>query len=355
MSTTTEIKQAPATSAVQQSDNVAHALSGAGGGLLSMALTYPLITLSTRAQVESKKADTNVLLAARRIFAREGLRGLYAGLESALFGITVTNFVYYYWYEWTRAFFTKAAEKAGRVGGKLTALESMAAGAVAGSLTVLMTNPIWVVNTRMTARKSESDEVLGAPGQKKAAPSTFATLRSIIKEEGVTRLFAGVLPALVLVINPILQYTIFEQLKQVLEKRRKVTPTDSFYLGALGKLAATSITYPYITVKSRAHVATNQKEGMFSSFNRILKEEGWSGLYGGMYCVVVDKLFANVIRRHWTKGHPERAHCRSPLRTEGCPLRRYHQGQKDNCCQEGLSIDQSHQSREVIEGNGMIL
>jgi adenine nucleotide transporter 17 len=55
-----------------------------------------LITLSTRAQVESKKADTNTLQAIKRIVDREGLAGLYAGLESALFGITVTNFVYYY-------------------------------------------------------------------------------------------------------------------------------------------------------------------------------------------------------------------------------------------------------------------
>jgi adenine nucleotide transporter 17 len=31
---------APTTAAAQQSDNVAHALSGAGGGILSMALTY---------------------------------------------------------------------------------------------------------------------------------------------------------------------------------------------------------------------------------------------------------------------------------------------------------------------------
>jgi adenine nucleotide transporter 17 len=55
-----------------------------------------LITLSTRAQVESKKSDTNTLQAIKRIVDREGLAGLYAGLESALFGITVTNFVYYY-------------------------------------------------------------------------------------------------------------------------------------------------------------------------------------------------------------------------------------------------------------------
>jgi len=271
-------RNAPISTAAQQSDNVAHALAGAGGGLFSMALTYPLITLSTRAQVESKRAQTGTLAAAKRIVAREGIPGLYAGLDSALFGISVTNFVYYYWYEWTRASFEKAALKSGRLSQKLTTVESMIAGALAGSATVLITNPIWVVNTRMTARKNE----VGDEQQKK--PSTIGTFLTIIREEGFARLFAGVMPALVLVINPILQYTIFEKLKQMLEKKRRVTPTDSFYLGAIGKLLATSITYPYITVKSRMHVAGKDgpKEDMISSFRRILREEGWSGLYGGI-------------------------------------------------------------------------
>lgn len=106
------------------------------------------------------------------------------------------------------------------------------------------------------------------------------------------RLFAGVVPALVLVINPILQYTFFEQLKNVLEKRRRVTPTDSFYLGAMGKLLATSITYPYITVKSRMHVAGKDgpKEDMMTSFRRIIKEEGWAGLYGGRSALLGSRL-----------------------------------------------------------------
>ncbi len=159
----------------------------------------------------------------------------------------------------------------------------MIAGAIAGSATVMLTNPIWVVNTRMTARKSESDEQV-LPGAKPTkAPSTIGTLLSIIRIEGPARLFAGVMPALVLVINPILQYTVFEQLKNMLEKKRRVTPTDAFYLGALGKLMATSITYPYITVKSRMHVADKDrpKENMFTSFRRIIKEDGWAGLYGG--------------------------------------------------------------------------
>jgi len=250
-----------------------------------MALTYPLITLSTRAQVESKRAQSTTYDAVRRIVQREGITGLYAGLDSALFGISVTNFVYYYWYEWSRAAFERAALKAGRASSKLTTVESMLAGALAGSATVLITNPIWVVNTRMTARKSESDDE-GLPGNTKPSkkPSTIATLLALFREEGVSSLFAGVIPALVLVINPILQYTIFEQFKNALEKRRRVTPRDAFFLGALGKLAATSITYPYITVKSRMHVASKggPNENMIQSLKRIVREEGWSGLYKGI-------------------------------------------------------------------------
>jgi solute carrier family 25 (peroxisomal adenine nucleotide transporter), member 17 len=278
----------PATSAAQQSDNIAHALAGAGGGLLAMTLTYPLITLSTRAQVESKRADTSTLAAVRHIIKREGLSGLYAGLDSALFGISVTNFVYYYWYEWTRAFFERAAITAGRASKKLTTVESMIAGAIAGSATVLLTNPIWVVNTRMTARKSESGENELPGGEKRLAKkaSTIGTLMSLLRDEGPSSLFAGVLPALVLVINPILQYTIYEQLKNFLEKRKRVGPRDAFYLGAIGKLLATSITYPYITVKSRAHVATKNdpKVGMWKSLNNIIENEGYSGLYKGNFC-----------------------------------------------------------------------
>ena len=224
----------------------------------------------------------------QKIVAREGVSGLYSGMSSALFGISVTNFVYYYWYEWTRAFFEAAAVKAGRASKKLTTVESMIAGAIAGSATVILTNPIWVVNTRMTTRKTtdeEKGETLpgGAPPAKQAKPSTIATLLSLLKTEGPQALFAGVVPALVLVINPILQYTLFEQMKNAVEKKRRVTPTVAFFLGALGKLFATSVTYPYITVKSQMHVAKagEKKEGVTEAIRRVVKEEGYAGLYKG--------------------------------------------------------------------------
>lgn len=269
---------------IPQNDNVAHALAGAGGGILSMILTYPLITLSTRAQVESKKAESKFISAVQKIVAREGVSGLYSGINSALFGISITNFVYYYWYEWTRSFFEKAAIKAGRANKKLTTAESMIAGAIAGSATVILTNPIWVVNTRITTRKQdkEGDIEAGEEAKPAKAPSTIGTLMALLKNEGPQALFAGVIPALVLVINPILQYTLFEQMKNRVEKKRSVTPGIAFLLGALGKLFATTVTYPYITVKSQMHVQTDRKEGMFKALSRVVREEGYAGLYKGI-------------------------------------------------------------------------
>lgn len=56
-------------------------------------------------------------------------------------------------------------------------------------------------------------------------------------------------------------------------------------LGAVGKLCATGITYPYITIKSRMHVAADkesQQENMLKSLRKVVREEGWGGLYKGM-------------------------------------------------------------------------
>jgi len=125
----------------------------------------------------------------------------------------------------------------------LTTPESMLAGLIAGSATVIFTNPIWVVNTRETARKDSVDDKerdlrdLSATEAAKQvahrAPGFLKILTDIIKSEGISALWSGVIPALVLVINPIIQYTVFEQLKTIIERRKRsrVTPNDAFLLG----------------------------------------------------------------------------------------------------------------------------
>ena len=58
--------------------------------------------------------------------------------------------------------------------------------------------------------------------------------------------FKGLIPALVLVINPVIQFTVFERLKASMEKKMTLNGLHFFILGAISKLIATGLTYPYM-------------------------------------------------------------------------------------------------------------
>jgi solute carrier family 25 (peroxisomal adenine nucleotide transporter), member 17 len=87
--------------------------------------------------------------------------------------------------------------------------------------------------------------------------SILQTVRHILATDGPLGFMRGIGPALVLVINPVIQYTVFEQLKNVLVTRRTtalraaggvaaaaavLTDLDFFFLGALSKFSEDSRT-----------------------------------------------------------------------------------------------------------------
>lgn len=261
-----------------------------------MIVTYPLVTLSTLAQTTKRKKEDDAkkalsFKAAEQILKEKGLFGLYSGLESALYGITLSNFIYYYFYEFTSNVFLRANTKSKRRG--LSTIQSIVTGAIAGAITVIGTNPFWVANTRMMTLAKEGEST---------SQSTVKTILHIIETDGVGTLFAGVFPALVLVVNPIIQYTIFEQFKNVIIAANGVqafTAMKAFFLGALGKLVATTLTYPYITLKSRMHVKKKLSSesdtphddlSMYQEIRKIVTEEGFEGLYRGLGI----KLFQSI-------------------------------------------------------------
>lgn len=89
----------------------------------------------------------------------------------------------------------------------------------------------------MTVRKKEEGE---------KEQNALEMGAAILKKEGLAGLYSGVGAALVLVINPIIQYTVFEQIKNKVAKFRTLGNFDFFLLGALSKLVATGLTYPYM-------------------------------------------------------------------------------------------------------------
>ncbi|KAL7004104.1 hypothetical protein EMMF5_006327, partial [Cystobasidiomycetes sp. EMM_F5] len=253
-----------------------HALAGSLAGVFATSITYPLIAISTRAQVEKRASgfSESTLQAARRIIAQEGALALFDGLSTNLVGIAVTNGIFYMTFEEARTLILRF-KHAGKSSKALTTLESIIASSLAGCITSIMTNGIWVVSTSMTVPASQTDAREEGELETRHDPNTgkktvvkklgfLQTVEKIYNQGGVLAFFRGLGPALILVINPVrptltltkvIAYTAFEQIKNVLLARRKagkqavLTSLENFILGAFTKLLATGSTYPYLTVK----------------------------------------------------------------------------------------------------------
>ncbi|KAL4081827.1 mitochondrial carrier domain-containing protein [Scleroderma yunnanense] len=286
------------------SDSAIHSLAGAAGGVIAMTATYPLVVLSTRAAVETNNDSETVWQKVLDIIKREGPLAFYSGLSPSLVGIAVTNGVYYYFYERSRAIILNS-----RAGPKvMSTLESTLAGLIAGSTTSIISNPIWVVQTSQAVRSSEPSDGSTPTGQVKKL-GVIETIRNILSKDGVAGFWRGIGPALVLVINPVIQYTAFEQLKNILVKSRTaklrarglskavaaLSDWDYFFLGALSKLIATGVTYPYIVVKSRLQAGQSQYRSSLHGLLTILKQEGIQGLYKGIGSKLVQSVLTAAI------------------------------------------------------------
>ncbi|KAG8903359.1 hypothetical protein FRC00_000112, partial [Tulasnella sp. 408] len=181
----------------------------------------PLIFLSTRAAVDKNKDKKSVKQAVLEVLENEGITGLYSGLSSSLLGIAVTNFVYYGFYEKSKSVVLRS-----RPGKGLTTLESILVGMIAGSATSIISNPIWVIQTTQAVRTMEptSSETAtrdsSVPAQKPRKLGFVQTINHILENEGFLAFWRGIGPALALVVNPVIQYTVFEQLKNRLLARR---------------------------------------------------------------------------------------------------------------------------------------
>ena len=165
----------------------------------------------------------------------------------------------------------------------LTFVESTTIGFIAGSITATVTNPIWTANTRLITESKTS-------GVNK---TLVGIIKEIIEEDGFKALFKGLKPALILVLNPVIQYSIFEQMKNAIyDSRDDITPKMSFVLGALSKIVATVLTYPTITIKTQSHLQKDQS--MWNMIEKIVKEDGFLGLFKGLKPKIIQSVLTSA-------------------------------------------------------------
>jgi adenine nucleotide transporter 17 len=270
-------------------ESLGHAVAGASGAVVAITAFFPLDAIRTRQQAaagrqsaEERQLSTGTWDALRRVVREEGWTSLYRGLGAVQTTMGISYFVYFFAYEGLKQAVSRTASGAMASGPGLSPLANVAVAWAAGSANVLLTTPMWVVNTRMKVQgrtlgpRVRPEPKRGATGARPGVPAKAAEedvaktrpyrnildgLLRILREEGPRALWAGTLPSLVLVCNPSIQFLVYEQLKWILlaSARRTGRTTlgafEIFLAGALAKTAATLLTYPLQVAQTRLRSA----------------------------------------------------------------------------------------------------
>ncbi|KAK9827375.1 hypothetical protein WJX81_003723 [Elliptochloris bilobata] len=277
------------------------------------------MTVTTLQATRSKQADVdpNGALAHKRkagtltdiaeVIQESGWRGLFNGLQPSLVGTAVSQGVYFYLYSVLRQLAIARHQRRTRTSSQDMGIgPSLLVALLAGCGNVLLTNPIWSVATRMQAHRKRGDtDDAGLP------PGVLTVCREIYQEGGVQAFWKGVLPSLVMVSNPSVNYMFFEYLTARLAdwrraesatgKAPRASPGDVFFLSAAAKLGATVLTYPILMVKTRLQsegkhtTADRRYNGSVDAVTRIWQTEGLPGFYKGMRTKIVQSILAAAL------------------------------------------------------------
>jgi len=228
---------------------------------------------------------------------------------------------------------------------KLGAMEHFSASCLAGACMVFLTNPIWLIKTRLQLQNNRLQSQLSLSSQSNPIPSQ-TTLKSgisqcannsknhasnakvkpayrglihaactIIKEEGFFALYKGSIPALMLVSHGGIQFVSYEFLKSRFAPNRKnINNTNKtkakgtiserlkdslgyLVMGATSKFIASTTTYPLQVIKARLQqrsqvvemsettgeiiVTIREYRGVSDCVARIWKCEGVTGFFKG--------------------------------------------------------------------------
>jgi len=179
-------------------------------------------------------------------------------VPSLLLGLTcecAKEYAYFFFYSLVRTSYSKrlaARRPAGSPAVPLSTVAELALGAIAGILAQIFTIPVSVIATRQQLGVPQNkNKGKGKDGEENEENdgSFVAIAREIVREEGVTGLWLGLKPGLVLTVNPAITYGVFERIKgAVLDARERVGNTGtslgpglSFALGATSKSLATVV------------------------------------------------------------------------------------------------------------------
>ncbi|KAI1438518.1 mitochondrial folate carrier protein [Xylaria sp. CBS 124048] len=272
-------------------------IAGLTAGSVATLVVHPLDIVKTRMQIHRSNATSSQNLTTFSVFrgltrTSHPVAALYRGLTPNLLGNASS---------WASFFFFKARTEHAILAVKgrsaaLTPQDYFVSSAVAGVFTQVLTNPVWVLKTRMLS----SDR--GAAG---AYQGVWAGAAQLLRTEGWRGFYRGLGISLFGVSHGAVQFAVYDPLKQIYARqrhRRKGTgktesPGDdrgtqpmmtneaTLVISSVSKLVAGVTTYPYQVIRSRLQNYDAEErfgKGIRGVVKRTWREEGWRGFYRGV-------------------------------------------------------------------------
>ncbi|XP_029179369.2 peroxisomal membrane protein PMP34-like isoform X2 [Acropora millepora] len=227
--------------------NFVHALAGAVGSVTAMTVFYPLDTARTRLQVDDKRKAKSTAYVLLDIIHEEGLQSLYRGLLPVLCSLYCSNFLYFYTFNGLKTVFVGKGKRS-------SSLQDLLFGYVAGIVNVLLTTPLWVVNTRLKLQGATFRSKDLQDNKTKKYNGIIDGLQKVSREEGMGALWSGTGPSLILAGNPAVQFMVYEATKKFLMS----------------------------DTKESGHKTPSGKADFLSQMTRLVREQGPMGMYKGL-------------------------------------------------------------------------
>ncbi|CAB9499707.1 dinucleotide transporter 2, mitochondrial [Seminavis robusta] len=226
------------------------------------------------------------------------------GLTPAVIGSAVSWGGYFYLYEGFKKQLRQSKQARGK-SEELHSLDNFGVAVLAGACMVFLTNPVWLIKTRMQLQMKRSSDAYNVKKPYKGLVDAAAT---IVREEGFWALYKGTVPALALTSHGGVQFVAYEFLKKHFHYARPKRDESKSVLerlelsmgfltiGAVSKVIASTVTYPLQVLKARLQQRSESLEitadgdikavrreyqGVIKSIRRMWQREGIAGFFRG--------------------------------------------------------------------------
>ncbi|XP_059350814.1 mitochondrial folate transporter/carrier-like isoform X2 [Daphnia carinata] len=266
-----------------------HLVAGVAGGVVSSTILHPLDTIRTRLAVNGSRLIcagvqrphygglVDVLTSMTRA---NGIHGLYRGVTLGILTAGCTWGSYFFFYD-----ALKAELQRDDPGKPLGPARHMMAAAEAGIVTLILTNPIWVIKTRLCLQFGDDSQCVS---EQKRYKGIMDALVKTYRYEGIRGLYRGFLPGVFGVSHSAIQFMVYEEMKNGYNNHRNMSIDSRMstmtYLSfaAMSKLVAVMATYPYQLMRTRMQDQYHEHNGVIDMLTRTWRHEGIRGFYKGM-------------------------------------------------------------------------